>query len=142
MKSIKRIVVYPYPIELVWKAISSREALSEWLMETDFKAVVGAEFTFTTDPAPGFDGVVQGKVLAVDPPHKLKYSWRGGPNIETEVSFQLEAVERGTRLTFEHSGFRGPRAVIPRFVLGFGWSNLFRKALPSWLFSKARSPES
>jgi len=40
---------YPHPIEIVWRAISEREAISEWLMKTDFEPQVGRKFTLT-DP--------------------------------------------------------------------------------------------
>jgi Zn-dependent protease with chaperone function len=49
---------YDHPIERVWAALTSAEALSAWLMPNDFQPTVGHEFTFRTDPAPGFDGTV------------------------------------------------------------------------------------
>lgn len=133
MRPIRRTLVYPHPIEFVWRAISEREALSAWLMETDFEPVVGRPFTFRTDPAPGFDGVVRGEVLVVEPPRRLVYSWRGGPLKETRVSFTLAEVPGGTRLTLEHGGFSGLGGLVPRFVLGFGWRDLLGRDLPAWL---------
>jgi uncharacterized protein YndB with AHSA1/START domain len=136
MPGIRREVIYPYPIDSVWKAISSREALSDWLMETDFEAIVGKRFTFKTKPSPGFDGIVRGEVLVVEPPHKLVYSWQSGTLKNTTVSFQLEEVKEGTKFTFEHTGFSGLRELIPRFILGSGWGSLLDKKIRAWLESQ------
>ena len=50
--------IYPHPPERVWAAITSSEAMSQWLMPNDFQLVVGHRFQFRTKPAPGFDGIV------------------------------------------------------------------------------------
>jgi uncharacterized protein YndB with AHSA1/START domain len=47
--------VYLHPPELVWRALTDREVLAEWLMPNDFAPVVGHTFTMRTDPGPGFD---------------------------------------------------------------------------------------
>lgn len=141
MSGIHREVIYPYPIDSVWKAISSQEALSSWLMETDFEAIVGKRFTFKTKPAPGFDGLVSGEVLVVEPPHKLVYSWQGGTLKNTTVSFQLEAVKEGTKLTLEHTGFSGLRELLPRFILGSGWGSLLNKKIYDWLEAQQHTSE-
>ncbi len=136
MQSIYREIIYPYPIKQVWEAISSQEALSSWFMSTDFEPIVGKHFSFKTKPAPGFDGVVKGVVLVVEPPHKLVYSWQGGPLKKTIVKFQLEEVQKGTKLTFEHSGFAGFSELFPRFILGSGWKRLLTNNLYDWLESQ------
>lgn len=133
ISTIKRSVMYPHSIEKVWRAISSAEALSAWLMPTDFKPVVGHTFTFRTRPAPGFGGVVHGEVLVVDPPHHLVMSWRGGPLLDSTVSFRLEAVADGTQLILEHSGFTTIRTLLPRFVLGLGWRDLLNNKLLAYM---------
>ena len=110
-------------------------------MPTDFEAVVGKQFSFKTKPAPGFDGVVKGVVLVVEPPHKLVYSWQGGPLKKSNVSFQLKDVPGGTKLTLEHSGFTGFSELFPRFILGLGWKGLLTKNLYRWLESKSTEGE-
>ena len=138
MRSIRREVIYPYPIDAVWQAISSREALSSWLMETDFEPVVGKRFTFKTKPSPGFNGITRGEILVVEPPNKLIYSWQSNRLKETTVSFVLEEVKEGTKLTFEHSGFAGLGELIPRFILGSGWKDLLDKQIRHWLDTQTR----
>lgn len=123
-------VVYPYPPELLWKALTDSEALSQWLMKNDFEPRVGHKFQFHTDPAPGFDGTIDCEVLEVDEPRRLVFTWKGGP-IDTVVTFQLERVDEGTRLRLEHSGFKGPRAIMVSMILGKGWKKkILRKNLP------------
>jgi uncharacterized protein YndB with AHSA1/START domain len=71
-------------IAVVWRALTERELLAEWLMPNDFEAVVGHQFHLRSDPAPGFDGIVHAEVLSLDPPQHMTWRWRGGP-IDTLV---------------------------------------------------------
>lgn len=121
MRDIVVTLDLAYPRELVWEAISDRDQLGEWLMPNDFAPVVGHEFTFKTDPAPGFDGIVRCRVLEVDAPRRLALTWKGGP-LDTRLSFDLKEIATGTRLTLRHSGFKGFGNILPRIVLGIGWT--------------------
>jgi uncharacterized protein YndB with AHSA1/START domain len=128
-RDIRKTATYPHPIEDVWAALTDREALAEWLMPNDFAPVLGHEFTFRTKPAPGFDGIVRCKVLELEPPRVVAYSWHGG-GIETVVRFTLSPCPEGTRLAFEQTGFRGVRAILVSALLSRGWSKMFAKLLP------------
>ena len=123
---------YPHPIERVWFAITDAKAIGEWLMQTDFEPTVGHEFTLRTEPGPGFDGIVHCKVLRVEAPHLLEYSWRGGP-LDTVIRFELTATAHGTRLQVVHSGFRGLGAQLVRVILKLGSRTIYRKKLPQLL---------
>lgn len=136
MASITREVTYSYSVEQVWEAISDKDAISTWLMKTDLEPVVGHQFTFQTDPAPGFDGTVRGEVLEVEPHKRLVYSWNGGTLVDTKVSFDLEPVDGGTRVRFAHTGINGIRTILPRMVLSFGWRSLLNKSLLEWITKK------
>jgi uncharacterized protein YndB with AHSA1/START domain len=138
MRSIHISRVYEAPVEAVWEALTDSHQIAEWLMPNDFQPTLGHEFTFRTAPAPGFDGVVRCKVLCLEAPRKLQYSWKGG-GIETVATFELERCAAGTRLTFRQDGFAGMRSVMPRIMLGFGWENLLGKKLPALLERRAQS---
>jgi uncharacterized protein YndB with AHSA1/START domain len=128
---------YPYPPALVWEALTDPKAIREWLMENDFEARVGHRFRFRTKPAPGFDGIVHCEVLEVDPPRRLRYSWRGGP-IDTMVTFTLAPDGDGTRLQLDHTGFRGAHALLVSFILGSGWKGgILKRSLPRVLEIRA-----
>jgi uncharacterized protein YndB with AHSA1/START domain len=127
---------YHHPPELVWRVLTEPALIGEWLMENDFAPEVGRAFTLRTDPAPGFDGVVHCQVLELDPPHRMRWSWRGGP-IDTVVSFTLSpravgAVE-GTRLEVEQTGFQGLAPVLVSFILGAGNRRIYRRRIPALL---------
>ena len=93
-RDLKRVVVYPHPPDDVWRALTDPVALAEWLMPSNFEPRVGHEFQFQTTPRPGFrfDGTIRCKVVALDAPRRLVYSWRAG-SLDTVVTWTLEAVE-------------------------------------------------
>jgi uncharacterized protein YndB with AHSA1/START domain len=67
---------------------------------------------------------VQGEYIEVQRPHKLVFTWRpdwDAPN-ETRVTYLLEPLEGGTRLTLRHEGFAG-RAPMCRNH-GSGWTRV------------------
>src|SRR5436309_15744791 len=72
------------PPEKVWKALTSAELISRWLMPNDFEPVVGKRFTFKTRPMGDWDGVVHCQVLEVVPLRRLVYSWQGGTESNDE----------------------------------------------------------
>src|SRR5206468_11422525 len=85
---------YPQPPERVWRALTRREVLSKWLMETDFEPILGREFTFRSKPQPGWDGVTYCEVTELDPPRRLAYRWRGGRGRDQPLT--LDTVVRWT----------------------------------------------
>jgi uncharacterized protein YndB with AHSA1/START domain len=132
MSDLRLVATYPHPPERVWQAIADSRALAAWLMPNDFEPVVGHTFTFKTDPAPSFDGIVHCEVLRVEPPHLLSYTWKGGP-LDTIVTFTLQPTVEGTRLTFTQAGFEGIQANVVRLILKSGWGRMSRVLLPAVL---------
>lgn len=120
---------FAHPPEKVWRALTQPELIAEWLMKNDFKPVVGQCFNFRADPMPGWNGVTDCEVLAVDPPRKLAYTWNASGEeaangIKTVVTFTLTPTRSGTLLRMEQSGFRpGPH---DRFYQGaqYGWQKM------------------
>jgi uncharacterized protein YndB with AHSA1/START domain len=121
---------YPHAPQRVWRALTDRRAIADWLMENDFVPRVGHRFTFRTKPAPGFDGVVHCEVLEVEEPNRLVYSWQGG-GIDTTVTWTLEPTAGGTRLQLVHDGFKGIRGRMIKRILEKGWrSKILVESLP------------
>jgi uncharacterized protein YndB with AHSA1/START domain len=129
-RKLKFEALYPYDRAQVWEALTDSAAIADWLMPNDFKPVVGHRFNFKTKPAPGFDGTVHCEVIAVEPPDRLVYSWKGG-GIDTIVSFVLNAEGKGTRLVMEQDGFRGLRGMLISRILGGGWKRMIEQRLPA-----------
>lgn len=134
-KFIKLSVTYNYPIQQVWEALTSKKAMSEWLMECDIEPVVGHKFQFKTKPQPGFDGIVNCEVLELKEHELLSFSWSGGTLKNTRVTFKLKADGPNTIVDFEHSGFEGLlNKIIIRRLLANGWkSKILVKQLPKYL---------
>lgn len=132
-------VTYPQPVDRVWQALTSSDALAAWLMPNEGVGRagrlerVGHRFTFRTRPAPGFDGIVRCEVLELDPPRRMVWAWAGG-NIDTTVTFTLEeTADAGTRLRMHQVGFHGLGAQLTRRILASGWPGILRKRLPAYL---------
>jgi len=120
------------PPDQVWHALTDPDLLARWLMPNDFRAAVGHQFTFRTEPVPqhGFDGIVHCQVLDLDPPRLLRFSWRGG-QLDTVVSWRLMPEGAGTRLLITHDGFddRDPGQRMTMGILGGGWRGHLVKRL-------------
>ena len=95
-----------HPPTKVWRALTEPALLTEWLLPVvDLQLEPGAEFTFRTQPYPGWDGTVNCRFVEIEPDRKLSYTW-GVPFLETVVTFTLTPTESGTRLSLVQSGFK------------------------------------
>jgi uncharacterized protein YndB with AHSA1/START domain len=131
-RDLKFEVTYSHPIEKVWRAITDSRAMEAWLMPNGFEPRVGHKFQFRSKPQPGWNGISDCEVLEVSPPHRLVYTWRGGP-IDTLLTITLEKVQDGTLLRLVHSGFRGFKALLVSLVMGGGWKGIVHRRLPAVL---------
>ena len=133
-------MVYPQPIEAVWKALTNSDALTAWLMPNDFEPRIGHRFTFRTTPDQYWNGVVECEVVALDALSRLAFTWRGGA-LDTLVTFSIESVDEGTHLRLEHTGFdhSGPTGLTVRDLLASGWnSRILRERLPAYLNERTK----
>ena len=90
----------------VWRALTDRALLTEWLLPVvEFELEPGAAFKLKTEPRPGWDGVVNGRLLEIETHRKLSWSWVVG-DIDTVVTFTLTPTPSGTRLSLVQSGFK------------------------------------
>lgn len=101
---------YPHPIDKVWDAVSTSEALEKWLMRNDFEAEIGRPSTFRFCASEGeADSLVHVTVEEMDPPRFMKWRWRHeGEAHDTAVTFELESTDGGTILRLRHSGEVSP----------------------------------
>jgi uncharacterized protein YndB with AHSA1/START domain len=101
---VRRVIEIRAPRERVWSALTEPSELLRWFptrrAEIDLRT--GGEASFVWE-----DGADEAVVDVVDPLDRLVFRWRpaGLDRPFTTVSFELEDVEDGTRLTLVESGF-------------------------------------
>ena len=94
-----------HPPEKVWRALTDPTLLAEWLLPVvGLKLEPGAAFRFETQAYPGWDGIVNCRILEIEPPRKLSYAWTV-PFLDTVVTFTLTPTASGTHLSIVQSGF-------------------------------------
>jgi uncharacterized protein YndB with AHSA1/START domain len=90
----------------VWRALTDPVLLAEWLLPViDLKLEPGAAFTFKSQPYPGWDGIVNCRMIEIEAQRKLSYAW-GVPGLDTVVTFTLTPTASGTRMSVVQSGFK------------------------------------
>ena len=109
---------FPHPPEKVWRALTQRELIADWLMENDFAPEPGHRFTMRGDW-----GSVQCEVLEAARDRTLSYAWVG-MGIETVVTWTLTPSATGTSLRMEQSGFRTEQ-VRAYDGAKYGWQGFF-----------------
>jgi len=136
MTDIRIVREYPHPPRKVWRALTDPSLIALWGMRPEgFAAVVGTRFRFVGKAQPGWRGFIEGEVLEVREASVLRYSWIGnGGEKPTFVTFTLNTVANGTRLTFEHTGFAGVSGfLLAKLMMQPGWKKTLDAALVALL---------
>lgn len=135
-KDIKHTWSFEHPKEVVWEYLTDPSLLSQWLMETNFKPIVGHKFQLYAKPSVKmrFDGNIYCEVLEIIPFKKLSFSWKGGPSkekvtLDSVVTWELFQTEKGTDLVLEHKGFKGLRNFVGYVFMNEGWKSKIKKRL-------------
>jgi uncharacterized protein YndB with AHSA1/START domain len=118
------------PIERVWRALTDSATLSRWMLfkTNDFQPVVGHTFQFSD--APGWGGVVDCKVIEVDEPHRLSYSWAtGGVDGAVHSTVVTWTLKRGDGMTLLHLEQSGFRSEAKQEIGGakYGWTSMLNE---------------
>lgn len=90
--------------ERIWKALTTAKHFSKWFgLQVEISRLEpGGEFRFVE-----FENNLPGKIITVEPPELFEFEWtpEAGVKIFTLVTFRLEEVEGGTRVTMREQGF-------------------------------------
>ena len=127
-------VVYPHPPERVWRALTDRDALAEWLLPNNFEPRRGHRFQFWSPPRPGSPGVIECEVVELDEPRRLSYTWQSDlDKAPTLVTWTLEPTKRGTRVRLEHELRTGLYALALGAMPAIDWDRVLQVQLPEIL---------
>jgi uncharacterized protein YndB with AHSA1/START domain len=99
------------PPERVFRALVSKEVTGWWVRPGvfDTREWTGDVHAGGRWCASGIGGgqpyTLEGEFLEVDPPRKLVHTWHrvGTPNTPTTVTYHLERLDDGTRITLRHT---------------------------------------
>ena len=108
-----------YPPEKIWRALTEGPLIKEWLMDNDFQPVVGHSFQFRSTPVPNWDGIINSRVMEIEPNKKLSYSW-GTMGMESAVTWTLTPTTAGTHVRMEQTGFRSEQDAAYKGAT-YGW---------------------
>ena len=109
------------PINKVWDALTNSDTLAKWVMENNFRPIVGYKCQFRNE---AINLIAESEVLVVDKPYKLSYTWVGGP-IDTIVTWTLKEEGGTTYLHLDHTGFE---KVDPAFNgAKYGWTYMIEE---------------
>lgn len=111
-------------IKQVWDALTDSDKLAKWVMDNDFKPIVGHRFQFRMEPYGEWDGIIHCEVLEVDEPHRLSYTWVSlGEN--TTITWTLKEDKDGTvNLHLDQTGFSAQQAFEGA---KYGWTSMCGK---------------
>jgi uncharacterized protein YndB with AHSA1/START domain len=115
----------PHSPEKIWRALTEGALIEEWLMKNDFQPVVGHKFQFRSTPVPNWNGIIDSKVLAVEPPTLLSYGW-ASMGLESVVTWTLTPTASGTHVRMEHSGFPSEESASYKGAK-YGWTSFIGK---------------
>jgi uncharacterized protein YndB with AHSA1/START domain/uncharacterized protein YciI len=113
--------------ERVFRALTTEELTKWWGADDMYRTTSfsidlrkGGRWRTEGKGADGHEFHVEGEVLEVDPPRRLvqtwKPSWEPGP--ATTITYTLDAIDGGTRVTVRHTGFTSPQSCESH---GNGW---------------------
>jgi uncharacterized protein YndB with AHSA1/START domain len=102
------------PVERVFRALTTDDITSWWGSPEEYRTTAwvgdvrrGGRWRADGVGADGSSFSVEGEFLEVEPPHLLVQTWKAawdGGNVTT-ITYRLEPIEGGTRLTLLHEGF-------------------------------------
>ncbi len=128
---------YNAPIERVWNAITTKEAMKQWYFDiAEFEPVVGFEFKFKGTDGDCNEYIHLCKITEVIPNQKLQHTWTyEGHEGSTLVTIELFAEDDKTRLKLTHDGIE-TLPNLPAFAknnFAQGWTEIIGKSLKEFV---------
>lgn len=107
--------IYDRPVPRVWALVTEPAELAYWFPspKITIELVPGGEMTFSGDPNMP-ELVSTGRILEVDPPRRLAFSWGGD-----ELWFDLAPLDGGVRTRFTLTNVLAARNTAARNAAGW-----------------------
>jgi len=115
LSRIDRSITIKAPPQRVWRALTSSDELSAWFqVSIEGRIAAGAEVWMTSTHAEHAGQRFQVLIAEMSAPHRLVWKWHPGAvdsNVDysheprTTVTFTLEPIAEGTRLSVSETGF-------------------------------------
>jgi uncharacterized protein YndB with AHSA1/START domain len=112
--------------EIVWRYLEDPDLLAAWLMRNSFGGRIGERFQFFSRPTNEWDGVLQCRLVEMEPPKRIAFTWEAG-DLGTETLVTIELFEDGdsTRLRLLHTHFEHAAGDVETIVRRHddGWTD-------------------
>ena len=112
------------PLASVWRAVTSRTLIAEWLGANDLVAETGRRFSLEVPDAAGEVSVADGEVLEVEQERRLRLSLIERDDKEDEpaeirsvVQIELIETESGVLFRLTHDGFERFTVGVPAYAM-------------------------
>ena len=131
---IKTIIIAA-PRETVWSYLTEKEKLAIWFLPADKDLAEGEDYALLKDPNGGVtddNKICWGTIISMSPPDELvcTFTPKMLASAMTTLTWKLEDVFQGTRLTLKHEGIDeavGEHAYNLLRSLDDGWDKHFAK---------------
>ena len=126
MTRVTKEVSLKAPVEAVWQYLTEREKISKWLLAISTSPNLGEEFKLTAPPKGGWDGTIICRVLEMEAPHKIAFTWYHNLLAhDTSVTITLKSENGGTRLRLVHEGWDEVSGDVRKHIADHsgGWSD-------------------
>lgn len=130
--TITKTIFLAVPPSTAWTYLTQREKLGEWFHPAESDLIEGHDYALVKEAGEGTEKLCWGKVLSMNPPLSMVWSFTVEPlnGATTTVTWTLEEVSGGTRLTLLHEGIAeaaGEAALGLLFGLDPGWDEHFAR---------------
>ena len=125
--TLNKSIYFAAPREVVWGYLTQKDKLALWFHPAEADLAAGQDYALVGENDDGTTSkICWGNVLEMEAPAHLKYTFTIKPlgDATTTVTWTLEAVDGGTKLSLEHAGISaaaGEAAMGLLLALDAGW---------------------
>ncbi len=113
------------PLAAVWRAVTSRALIAEWLGANDLEPEAGRPFSLELPGEAGEGSIADGQVLEVEPGRRLRFRLTerddkegdGPAEIHSTVQIDLIETEAGVLFRLTHGGFERVTVGVPAYAM-------------------------